>query len=167
MYVSFRLPMLSKASHVLKPMVEIQETSNTSIGFTWNAHSPCNTRVETVITYEYEARKGRDVIYSGTQSDTVVAFEGLEPGTGYTFRVRVSVVLQTSGKNYYSSWTSWISAATNSVPVIHTTTTAHSIVSPSNAFQPLLPSTGENLNLYNSILVNRSSLQINLCPKQV
>ncbi|XP_072024555.1 protogenin B-like [Amphiura filiformis] len=94
------------------PIVQLNATSNTSLSFTWNERPPCNAKIDIVVAYPYELRTydGYTLVYSGTQMDTFVVFNDLEPDTRYRFRVRVSV--ESSGDTYEGSWGSLLSATT-------------------------------------------------------
>ncbi|XP_072024558.1 uncharacterized protein [Amphiura filiformis] len=106
---------LPRTSSVTSPKVQLNSTSNTSLIFTWDTHSPCNTQNDTQVMYEYELKRQSDnaVVHSATQMETLIVFNDLEPGTSYKYRVRISAVVS-SGGSYYSNWIAWISASTTS-----------------------------------------------------
>ncbi|XP_072024557.1 uncharacterized protein [Amphiura filiformis] len=112
---------LPRTSSVTSPMVQLFVTSNTSLIFTWDTHSPCNTQNDTHVMYDYELKRQSDnvVMYSAAEMETLVVFNNLEPGARYQFRVRVSAVLS-SGGTYNSGWTT-VLASTNSLSPSPTT----------------------------------------------
>ena len=94
-----------------RPVVQLTSASVNSLHFSWN-ELPVHC-VNIQVSYEYELQLDNVILQNGSVLNSGISFNGLDSGTRYRLRVRVSAV--SSNVTRRSSWSSYAYGRTTSV----------------------------------------------------